>query len=81
MMNWGGDFGMGMMGGGIFMIIFWVLLILVVIYLIKFLAGGSSSGGAKPESPQDILKKRFARGEMSQKEFEEAIAVLRKNAD
>ena len=81
MMNWGGDFGMGMMGGGIFMIIFWVLLIIVVIYLIKFLAGGSSLGGAKPESPQDILKKRFARGEMSQKEFEEAIAVLRKNAD
>ena len=81
MMHWGGDFGLGMGGSGIFMIIFWILLILGVIYLIKLLAGGSSSGGTKPESPENILKKRFARGEMSQKEFEEAMAVLRKNAD
>jgi uncharacterized membrane protein len=31
------------------------------------------------ETAEEVLRKRFAKGEMSVEEFEEAIAVLRKN--
>jgi putative membrane protein len=77
-MHWGGDFGMGF-GGGIFMILFWVLIILGVVYLIKILLGGNSAGEKKHETAREVLEKRFARGEMSKEEFEDAMEVLRRN--
>ena len=78
-MHWGGDFGMGFGGGGIFMILFWVLIILGVVYLVKILLGGGSAAEKKSESAQELLEKRFAKGEMSKEEFEEAMEVLRRN--
>ena len=77
MMSWGGQFGMGFGFGWIFMLIFWGLVILGVVYLVKLLAGGSTSAGEKPEPAREVLKKRFARGEMSKQEFEEAMHVLK----
>ncbi len=79
MMHWGGGFGMGFGGGWIFMILFWGLIILGVVYLIKILLGGASTEGKKSESAQEVLEKRFARGEISKEEFEDAMAVLRRN--
>jgi putative membrane protein len=79
-MHWGGDFGMGFGGGWIFMILFWVLVILGVVYLVKVLLGGSPAE-KKSESAQEVLAKRFAKGEMSKEEFEDAMAVLRKNKE
>jgi len=79
-MHWGGDFGMGFGGGGIFMILFWGLIILGVVYLVKILlGGGSKEEEKKSESAQEVLEKRFAKGEMSKEEFEEAITVLKRN--
>jgi putative membrane protein len=78
-MHWGGDFGMGLGGSGIFMILFWVLIILGVVYFIKMLLGGGSTEEKKSESAQEVLEKRFARGEMSKEEFENAIEVLKRN--
>ncbi len=78
-MHWGGDFGMGFGGGGIFMILFWILIILGVVYLVKIVLGGSSAAEKKSESAQEVLEKRFARGEMSKEEFEDAMEVLRRN--
>jgi len=78
-MHWGGDFGMGFGGGGIFMILFWVLIIFGAIYLVKALLGGGSTKEIKSESAQEVLEKRFARGEMSKEEFEDAMEVLRRN--
>ena len=78
-MHWGGDFGMGFGGGGIFMILFWVLIILGVIYLVKMLLGDGSTEQKKGESAQEVLEKRFARGEMSKEEFEDAIEVLKRS--
>jgi putative membrane protein len=78
---WGGEYGMGFGFGGFFMIIFWVLIILGVVYLVKILASGASSGQEKMESAEDLLKKRFARGEINKEEFETAIEVLKKNRE
>ena len=81
MMQWwgGGQYGMGYGFGGIFMILFWVLIIIGVVYLIKILAGGNISTKEKMETAEEVLKKRFARGEISKDEFEAAMEVLKKN--
>ena len=80
-MHWFGDFGMGFGGGGIFMVVFWILIILGVVYLVKILLGSESTEGRKTESAQEVLEKRFAKGEMSKDEFENAIAVLKRNRE
>ena len=77
-MHWGGDFGMGF-GGGIFMILFWVLVILGIIYLIRILLGSGSETGKAHETARELLEKRFASGEISKEEFEEAMEVLKRN--
>ncbi|MFC1827475.1 SHOCT domain-containing protein [Thermodesulfobacteriota bacterium] len=79
MMHWGGDFGMGFGGGWIFMIIFWGLVIFGIVYLVKAPLGGGSTEGKRSESAQEVLEKRFARGEMSKEEFEDALEVLQRN--
>lgn len=68
---WGdGMYGYGMGWGWfgfILMIAFWVLAILGIVYLVKAIAGRGVS--SKEETPLDILKKRYARGEIDAEEF------------
>jgi putative membrane protein len=80
-MHWGGDFGMGFGGGGIFMVLFWALIILGVVYLVKMLLGGGSNEEKKSESAQEILEKRFAKGEISKEEFEDAMEFININKE
>lgn len=82
--QWGryGDWqmGPGMMGGwgmgwfgGIFMIVFWILILVGLVFVIKWLFQTTSRGRSGSESGSraiDILKERYARGEISKKEFE-----------
>jgi putative membrane protein len=78
---WGGH-GPGMMGWGqgwgwlgiLLMVIVWALVILGIVALIRWLwAAGPRrpAGPAHGESPLDILKARYARGEIDKAEFEQ----------
>ncbi len=65
------DYGWGMgFGGGLFMILFWILVIIGVVFLIRLVMRGTKEDG-KPETALDVLKKRYAKGEISKEEFEE----------
>ncbi|WP_208598417.1 SHOCT domain-containing protein [Desulfatiglans anilini] len=67
--------GMGWFGG-IFMIALWVLILVGLIFLIRWLVHKtrSESRPASEDGPSralDILKERYARGEIDRQEFEE----------
>lgn len=59
------------MGGMWFGWIFWIIIIGAVIYLIVRLNNQNSRFTQHSESALDILKKRYAKGEISKEEFEE----------
>jgi putative membrane protein len=77
--GWGMGPGMGWgygMGGfsSIIMIAFWVAAIVGVIFLIRWLVvstGASARSGRSEDSALEILKRRYARGEINKEEFEE----------
>jgi putative membrane protein len=60
-------------GGGFFMILFWVVIIVGIAFLVKWLAAnsGKGEGTSAKESPMEILKRRYAAGEIGKEEFEE----------
>ena len=67
-----GNWGMGWFGM-IFMVIFWVLVIVGLVFLIKWLIQTTSRGktsGRMGSRAIEILKERYARGEIDQAEFE-----------
>ncbi len=59
----GGNWGWGM-GMGIGMLLFWGAVIWLVVVLVE-------RGSGRGEDASEILRKRFARGDITKKEFEE----------
>ena len=73
--GWGHGPGMmrwGMMGwiGPIMMLVFWAVVIVALIFLVRWIAASTQSRGKAEESALEILKKRYARGEIDKEEFE-----------
>ncbi|MBF8280364.1 MAG: hypothetical protein HW383_137 [Candidatus Magasanikbacteria bacterium] len=56
--------------GMLMMIVWWVIIIAVVAAVARWLLREFKSGGAG-NRPLDILKERFAKGEITEKQFEE----------
>ncbi len=73
-MHWG-DYGYGMgYGWGIgfgwfFMIIVLILIILCALYLVKLIFG-TAKREEKEDTPLQILKRRYARGEITKDEYD-----------
>jgi putative membrane protein len=62
-----GGWGFGM---GLGMWIFWILLVVVIVVLIRVLSGaGNGPAAPSQESPIEILRARYARGEIDEEEF------------
>jgi putative membrane protein len=57
--------------GGGFMWLFWILLIVLVLWAVKAATGGANNSAEKQKSALDILKERYAKGEIDQEEFEQ----------
>jgi len=65
-MYWMHPFG----GGWFMMIIWWLIIIAAIVVAVKWLSQQKSQQ-LKEDSAIEILKKRYARGEISKEEFEE----------
>lgn len=77
--------GWGYAGMGIGMVLFWALLIVGIVALIRFSTGDQSRPmpappPLPPPSPEQVLADRFARGEISQAEYRDRLAVLSDHA-
>ena len=71
--------GWGMLFGPVMMIALLAIIIIVAILLVRWLGGvGHQHAPQQPfgKTPLDILKERFARGEIDKQEFEERRRVL-----
>jgi len=69
MMNYGfSNFG-GF--GGIFMILFWIIIIIVVIALVRWPMNQNKPADRSDKSALDILKERYAKGDIDKKEYDE----------
>lgn len=77
MMWWGGGGWYGMFFGPLIMILVLALVVAAVVLLIRW-AGGTGSRHQAPSgrTPLEILRERFARGEIDKEEFEERRRVL-----
>ena len=64
--HWGGHWF-----GGIVMMLFWVLVVAGIVALARGLYTRGSGPDSARESPLEILKRRYAKGEIDKAEFEE----------
>ena len=77
MMWWDGGWTM-MFFGPLFMIITLAALVVAIVFLVRWLGGLPAGSPLLPpaKAPLDILKERFAKGEIDKEEYEERRRVL-----
>ena len=66
--------------GGAFMGLFWIAALAVAGFLIYRVGQMRNEGypGSKKESPEEILKRRYASGELAKEEYERMLADLKR---
>lgn len=64
----------------IMMFIFWIGFIFLIVWLVKQSTNSINNGDSntKTDSAMDILKERYAKGEIDKKEYEEKKKVIEK---
>ena len=70
---WGGGNAMGWFGGGLMMIVFWAAIILFVVWLVREVSGSNKKQDGREhhgKAALEILKERYAKGEINKEEFE-----------
>lgn len=71
------DGGWLAMGGG--MVLFWLALAAVLaLVLVAAVRAGRGPTERREESPEEILKRRYARGEIDREEFQHRLEDLRR---
>jgi putative membrane protein len=70
-MMWGGGHGMW---GGLMMVFFWALIIGLILLAVRGFSNRSDPGSG--HSAVDILRERYAHGEIDEDEFERRLAKL-----
>jgi len=87
--GYGWGMGPGMMGGygygghgywGIIMMVFFVAVIVGIVFLVRWAvisSRGPAQGAPREDEAMEILRKRFANGEIGKEEFEEKKKSLR----
>ena len=69
--------GLGMGLGGLMMLAFWGIFIVGLVLLVRWGAGTLQHGAGTPaESPRDILKRRYAAGEIDQPTYERMLREI-----
>jgi putative membrane protein len=74
-MMWGGGYGFV---GGLMMLLFWGVLIALIVLAVRWLSDSRSGAGgsAGRRDPLEILRERYARGEIDDEEFERRKRLL-----
>lgn len=73
-MMWGG--GYGMFGGMAMMLVFWGIIIALIIFAVKWFNDSQGGGYRGQRDALDILRERFASGEIDEEEFDRRRKVL-----
>ncbi len=75
---WGPGYWFGGPFGTVIMLLFWALVIVGVVYLVRVLTRRADLGApAVRDTPLEILKRRYADGEISAEEFTRIRGELR----
>lgn len=67
-----GDGGLGWGIGMLVMAVFWIALAVALVWITRTVWDRTAAReGPRPETPREILERRYARGEIDRAEFEE----------
>jgi putative membrane protein len=58
------------------MLLFWVAAIVGIVFLVRWIVNQSRTSQRRDETPLEILKRRYAEGEITKGEFEEKKRYL-----
>jgi len=78
MWGWDGGWGWGMgWGFGLMHVLWWAVLVLGLVALFRWSSGAGRRHGPRIDSALQILRERYARGEISKAEFDERAGHLK----